>query len=404
MKVHLGLDWWPVGQGLFSSGRLHYDNQVVSWVYDCGTASSDRHLLGSLHDFGREHTAAGADGIDFAVLSHFDRDHVSGFERLVVRHPIHMVLLPYIPLWQRLVIAAQQGIAAEDALFRFFVNPADYLFSIPGQQIGEVVFVPPAGSGGEGDGEFPSAPVPEGPRPSELKVDYGAPPDDERPILAANIFHDPRVRYLAKGGRLLLRFWEFVPYNDAELSVRADAAFRAAAEPLIQRLMCPSRGSPAVALRKLRSLYDRTFGKTSFRRNQISLFLYSGPLDHCSRADVNGWDPRFEPGVWERFAQLSPGDGMLETPDRLNAMIRFYGSSTRMAKMGILQVMHHGAKSSWHPGIAERLCPVASIICSEPTDNRYRHPHAEVLRDFWSHGAIQVDSVGRMRLDLDIYI
>ncbi|ERM00087.1 hypothetical protein Q644_07000 [Brucella intermedia 229E] len=95
---------------------------------------------------------------------------------------------------------------------------------------------------------------------------------------------------------------------------------------------------------------------------------------------------------------------MLDTPDRLNAMIRFYGSSTRMAKMGILQVMHHGAKSSWHPGIAERLCPVASIICSEPTDNRYRHPHAEVLRDFWSHGAIQVDSVGRMRMDLDIYI
>ncbi len=136
MNVRLVLDWWPVGQGLFSSGRLHHDNQVASWVYDCGTASSDRHLLGSLYDFGREHTAAGADGIDFAVLSHFDRDHVSGFERLVVRHPIHMVLLPYIPLWQRLVIAAQQGIAAEDALFRFFVNPAGYLFSIPGQQIG----------------------------------------------------------------------------------------------------------------------------------------------------------------------------------------------------------------------------------------------------------------------------
>ncbi|ERM00088.1 hypothetical protein Q644_07005 [Brucella intermedia 229E] len=296
MNVRLVLDWWPVGQGLFSSGRLHHDNQVASWVYDCGTASSDRHLLGSLYDFGREHTAAGADGIDFAVLSHFDRDHVSGFERLVVRHPIHMVLLPYIPLWQRLVIAAQQGIAAEDALFRFFVNPAGYLFSIPGQQIGgEVVFVPPAGSGGGegGDGEFPSAPAPEGPRPSELKVDYGAPPDDERPILAAHIFHDPpRVRYLAKGGRLLLPFWEFVPpYNDAELSVRADAAFRAAAEPLIQRLIRPSRGSPAVALKKLRSLYDRTFGKTSSRRNQISLFLYSGPLDHCSCADVMGGSP-----------------------------------------------------------------------------------------------------------------
>ncbi len=315
-----------------------------------------------------------------------------------------MVLLPYIPLWQRLVIAAQQGVAAEDVLFRFFVNPAGYLFSIPGQQIGEVVFVPPAGSEGGGDGEFPSAPAPAGPRPSALKAEYGGPPDSERPTWTANPFDDPRVRYLAKGGRLLLPFWEFVPYNDADLSARADAAFRAAAAPLIQKLVRPSRGSPAVALKKLRSLYDKTFGKTSSRRNQISLFLYSGPLDHSSRADVDGWDPRFEPGVWERFAQLSTGDGMLETPERLTAMIRHYGSSTRMTKMGIFQVMHHGAKSSWHPGVAERLCPVASIISSEPSDKRYRHPHAEVLRDFWSHGAVQVDSVERMRMDLDIYI
>lgn len=406
MNVQLVLDWWPVGQGLFSSGRLHYDNRVVTWVYDCGTASSDRYLLGSLLNFGQEHNASGAAEIDFAVLSHFDRDHVSGFERLVSRHPIRMVLLPYIPLWQRLVLAAQQSVSAEEPLFRFFVNPAGYLFGIPGQQIGEVVFVPPVGSEGEGDGdgELPFAPAPEGPRPSELKINYGAAPDGERPTSAANIFDDPRVRYLAKGGRLLLPFWEFVPYNDADLSVRADAAFRAAAQPLIQRLVRPSRGSPAVALKKLRSLYDKTFGKTSSRRNQISLFLYSGPLDHTSIADAHGWDPRFEPGVLERFAQLSPGDGMLETPDRLNAMIRFYGSSTRINKMGIFQVMHHGAKSSWHPGVAERLCPVASIICSEPTDNRYKHPHAEVLRDFWSHGAIQVDSVGRMRMDLDIYI
>lgn len=183
MNINLVLDWWPVGQGLFSSGRLQYEDRIVSWVYDCGTASSDRHLQASLRHFGQAHTAAGARAIDFAVLSHFDRDHISGFVRLVSQHPIRMVLLPYIPLWQRLVIAAQQSIATDDQLFRFFVNPAGYLLATPGQEIGEVIFVPPAGPerDGDGDGELPFAPAPDGPRASELKINYGAPPDGETP-------------------------------------------------------------------------------------------------------------------------------------------------------------------------------------------------------------------------------
>ncbi len=405
MNVDLELDWWPVGQGLFSSGRLRYDGSLVSWVFDCGTASSDRHLLNSLHDFGREHMCSGGGAIDFAVLSHFDRDHISGFVRLVSRHAIGMVLLPYIPLWQRLVIAAQESVATDDPLFRFFVNPAGYLLNIPGQEIGEVVFVPASGPEDEGEGDegLPFSPGPDDGRPRELKVNYGPPPDSERPSSVTKTVGDPRVRYLAKGGRLLLPFWEFLPYNDADLAVRANAAFIAAAEPMIQRLVNQTGRSPALALKKLRSLYDRTFGRSSARRNQISLFLYSGPLDYSLWAHTNSCDPRFEQGLWDRFAQINTGDGLLDTPSRLNALMRFYGSR-RMTKMGILQVMHHGAKSSWHAGLGERLCPVASIICSEPTDGRYSHPHAEVLRDFWPYGAIQVDSVEGMKIQVDFDI
>lgn len=404
MSVNLQLDWWPVGQGLFSSGHLKYDGNVVSWVYDCGTASADRHIVEALVQFGREHSNSGAKVIDFAVLSHFDRDHVIGFARLVSRHSLRMVLLPYIPLWQRLIIAAEEGVAADDPLFRFFVDPARYLLAIPGQEIGQVIFVPTSDTEGdrEGDGGLPFTPVPDDGHPSDLKVNYGKPPEREQANSASNSFDDPRVRYLGKGGRLVLPFWEFVPYNDADLRIRADATFLSAAEPWIQRLINPRRGSSSTALRKLRSLYDKTFGKTSARRNQISLFLYSGPLSDVSWAEVNTWDARFEPGLWGRFAQINSGDGLLDNAARLNAMIKFYGSATRIAKMGILQVMHHGAVSSWHPGVADRLCPVASIISSEPSDNRYRHPHAEVLRDFWSYGAIQVDSARKFRIECDI--
>ncbi|WP_245498395.1 hydrolase [Rhizobium leguminosarum] len=398
MNAYLELDWWPVGQGLFSSGLLTYDHGVVRWVYDCGTTSSNRYLESALLDYGQEKADSGSSAIDFAVLSHFDRDHVSGFERLVSRHPIRMVLLPYIPLWQRLVIAAEEGIAADEPLFRFFVNPAGYLLAVPGSEIRQVIYVPAGGddeSGGD-DGGLPFTPAPEDGSSGDLKINYGEPPEDVSMSVVAKSFDDPRVRYLASRGRLVLPFWEFVPYNDADLQFRVGASFLAAAAPLVERLRNPKRGSPAAALKKLKALYDRTFGKSSARRNQISLFLYSGPLGQTFLADAYP----HHTGLHRRFAQLSPGDGLLDTPDRLTRMIDFYGSDTRIAKLGILQVMHHGAASSWHDGVAERLCPVSSIFCSEPTDKRYRHPHADVLRDFWSYGAVQVDSVERFQTSL----
>ncbi len=395
MSVQIELNWWPVGQGLFSSGALTYNRGTLRWVYDCGTASSGRYLEDALLDFGRENAGEGSFTIDFVVLSHFDRDHVNGFERLASRHPIRMVLLPYIPLWQRLVIAAEEGVAADEPLFRFFVNPANYLLAIPGSRIEQVIFVP-AARPDEGDGDgLPPSPGPEG--TGDLKVYYGPRPEDteDGTIVKA---HDPRVRYLARRGRLVLPFWEFVPYNDADIRMRADASFLGAAAPLIERLRNPRRGSPAAALKKLRALYDRTFGKSSARRNQISLFLYSGPLGQVFLRDAHP----FQRGLFQRFAQLSPGDGLLDTSDRLTAMIEFYGSDARVAKVGLVQVMHHGAASSWHPGVAERLCPVVSVFCSEPSDKRYRHPHADVLRDFWSYGAVQVDSVLRFQVHLSI--
>ena len=62
-----------------------------------------------------------------------------------------------------------------------------------------------------------------------------------------------------------------------------------------------------------------------------------------------------------------------------------------MQRAKVFQVMHHGAENNWHSGIAAKLAPSASIFSSNPAHKKYRHPHAQVLRDFWSHFPIQVD-------------
>ena len=61
-----------------------------------------------------------------------------------------------------------------------------------------------------------------------------------------------------------------------------------------------------------------------------------------------------------------------------------------MQHIGVFQVMHHGAEGNWHPGVARKINPIFSIFSSDP-HKQMKHPHAPVLRDFWSYNPIQVD-------------
>lgn len=395
----LFLDWWPVGQGLFASGTIAGGpGPPLNWTYDCGTASDDALLVSALHAFGRQQALIGAPQLRLAVLSHFDKDHISGVVRLIGRMPVQTLLLPYIPLWRRLLIALEQGIAADDAYFAFFLDPAAWLSARGDGRIGEIIFVPPAGpddvapDGGEAEDRGGPA---EG---LDLKVEYGEPPPeaDEDLILMAQATATVAVRFLRQGGRVVAPlFWEFVPYNDASMAPRATPAFRAAAGPLIETLRDDPTGR-VQALAGLKALYDHHFGATSEKRNLISLFLYSGAVGTQLRL---GHGPRSGlPFEVADFAQMHTGDGLLNTVARYDAFARFYGPANRLGRATIFQVMHHGARSSWHAGLAAKVAPQVSIFSSDPAHRRLGHPHAEVLRDFWPYGAWQVNRVSGYRV------
>ena len=387
------LDWWPVGQGLFASGALiGRHGPPLNWVYDCGTTSRDALLDGVLRDFARQQDSILASRIRLCVLSHFDRDHVSGVVRLIDRMPVTTLLLPYIPLWQRLVIALQQGIGADDPFFGFYLNPVAYLASGRKGKIGEIVFVPPAGP----DGPVPPAPEDFEGGPSggevDLKVEGDKPPAEASGDPAAISQVSVAVRFLRPGGRLVAPLcWEFVPYNDAGLSSKATPAFLAAARPLLTTLV-EDPANHATALGGFRRLYDQHFGQTSELRNLISLFLYSGPLGRLRPQAGVPW-PRqtvLPPGI-ERCSQIHTGDGTLDAGLRFDAFERFFSAGGRLARTEFFQVMHHGSRKNWHEGIASKIRPSVSLLSSDPRHRRFGHPHAEVLRDFWSYGAIQID-------------
>ncbi|MBY3469314.1 hypothetical protein HFN80_36100 [Rhizobium laguerreae] len=387
------LDWWPVGQGLFSSGALLAENGFrFNWVYDCGTSAKDSFLTAAIGDCQSRWSSLGMSKIDLAILSHFDHDHISGFTRLVRSAPIGTILLPYLTQLQRLVLALQQGVSADDAEFGFYLDPVGYLRGLEGGEIGDIVFVLPSDPD-DGVPPAPLDPVPDYPGSPEVRLKYprtDAPEatDDVHSQTAANL----RVYYLERRGVITVPFvWEFLPYNDASVLPKVTKAFEVQASRLMKDLLTKP-AARAVTLAALKSLYIKHFGKSSKNQNLISLFVYSGPLDQSAPLL---WQDSDRPiGLrtgGNRFAQMYTGDGTLGAGKQTADLENHYRPGNRLSRAGVLQVMHHGAEGNWHSGLAPILNPEASIFSSDPDHKKLKHPNAAVLRDFWPYHPVQVD-------------
>ena len=77
-----------VGQGLFYSGKL-LDGRF-NFVYDCGSISHHKYLNNAID------TQLTTQLIDFIVISHLDKDHINGLERIVKTRDVKKIYLPYL--------------------------------------------------------------------------------------------------------------------------------------------------------------------------------------------------------------------------------------------------------------------------------------------------------------------
>jgi hypothetical protein len=386
----LTLDWWPVGQGLFSSGVVKAANgKAINWVYDCGSSSAKPALDNSIGAYKSQQDRFNLTSIKLVVISHLDKDHISGLATLLSKRSVEYLLLPYIPLWRRLLLAIESGVTEFGDELELFINPTAYITERLGAKVGRIVYVQGAG--------------PEDLFSTDATIDRLG-PDDELHFefeeeVTQEIQEDDAsqdqipttVHILKKGGRITSPLlWEFVPYNDAEMAPKVDRSF-------IKKVMqhakvLTSKGTDNEkdgAIQEIKELYDCNFD-TPEKRNLISLFLYSGPinaklaLNYC----IHNTPSYLE---IERFSQLHTGDGYLNTDERLNSFLKFFQSQGRLEKTAFFQVMHHGSEKNWKPGTAKQINPRWSIFSSDPWHNRFKHPNAKVLRDFYPYGIVQVD-------------
>lgn len=417
----------PVGQGLFSSGMIYFpDHEEPSfvWVYDCGTTSSQLYLDDALHRF------SPVQHVDLVTISHFDKDHISGMVKLLMKVSVDDLLLPYMPLWQRLVLIFEANITFRAPLARFLLDPVGFISGIPNANVKRILFAMPSGEAdgptglSEPDGRQPPdkqsniKPIKEDRKPDngrndnrleiEIEViDEGSlSPEDERSRYKEEVKAKSGIQvvYLTAGSAITLPgLWEFVPYNDASLAGKVSKSFKARVEKLRHDLLNePDPDDKALALYGLKKAYIKAFGSSSEERNVISLFLYAGLINgslYRGHSTSYGYSYSRCASVYRarntcdtlRGAVLYTGDGYLNSQSRFDALYEYLGED-RMESIQVLQVMHHGSRRNWFPGIAAKISPQCSVFCSDPAHRGYKHPHAEVLRDFWGFGPVQVDT------------
>lgn len=397
-----------VGQGLFTAGAL-YRGQPTSrfyWVFDCGSRSKHDYLDRELHLFGRK---VKGDSIRLFCISHFDEDHINGARHLLEKQRVDTLILPYLPLVERIQIALTPPRPSSDYL-RFLVDPAGYLFGIEGSNLGQIIFI-------MGGGQSP--PDPENPgskavSPENWNLDVPDPtgPDEvwdedlhgiSDPSASPPVFVLDHSEPFSVGS-----VWEFVFYNEHSPSGRLTPLRGPVIDILKSHRKKDGSFNGSQMLPRLRELYSQYLGSSAKARNRISLVAYSGPLLANGTA---GWrsggylttasDSSFWHG-WNRhhfcsqkFSTLYTGDFLLTEMFKLQAMRNHFGT-VRWSRIAVMQIPHHGSKGAWFDRAATHFEHELSVFSSRRSSRSF--PAKTVVDDLRDRTPIFVNEYQRFGL------
>jgi hypothetical protein len=261
----------PVGQGLFAFGSLEMLHTARSrrrivipgqtpewkfhWVYDCGSSSGQALVNRGIQDISSK---LNGKSLDLIVISHLHFDHISGLLELLKKVHVKSIMLPWAPLWQRLLIGFEQGLQAGDAELGFYADPVGYIAGAAPDRFQRIFFVLPSSGGDRTDPDEPFPSIdpddPELDRREGMKSAPTALPDKlEIPDTPENHHYTEAFESgdrLVKGGA-----WEFVPYNDPKSAPKSPETFKKSVNELRSALFGQDEVEREKALEKLKGLY-----------------------------------------------------------------------------------------------------------------------------------------------------
>ncbi len=282
----------------------------------------------------------------------------------------------------------------------FYIDPVATLLGVEGAEITRVMVLSSLGDGPAPELPGSQDPTPDTPSAGRDQTDQQrAEPGDltlspgwteisretNEPTLGPG---GPTLYQLGSGGRLMLAdVFEFVPYNESRLARPVDRNFIAAAEARRQTLLtAPMDVLRRDALKALKRQYHATY-KTSKSRNEISLYMFSGPIKSSGfLTHARSYGAKLQQKLpyclfSNKASIIYTGDGYLDTREKWHRLA-VYLETERTDSLLAFQVMHHGASSNWHAGLAKSVAARYAVFSSDTSHSRLRHPHESVKRDF----------------------
>lgn len=358
----------PVGQGAFYLESFGYDKKII---YDCG--SENYELLKKVIDkYVTKQT------IDALFISHFHYDHISGIDYLLNKeNKVKKVIMPYMSKQERalLLISNLRSFYEEDRfkensfIFDIIMNPEEYF----GKKNIDIIFI-------------------------KEKDKVSSKENNLEKIELEKV--SEKQKYLESGCKLMLDTaldWAFIPFNFRETNRGTKALSNL-------KDKCPEifhKDSNDIRYDYLYKNWVDLLGdiKESFKNvrgdmNTNSMVLYSGPLSknkisHYKRNifccdNTILYNINCLKCILEKSNNISQHYkiGCLYTGDyNAKGKYKFKDIMNRFEPykefIGTIQIPHHGSKYNYNKHLIDDDCAV--ISCG--LNNKYRHPHKEVLDD-----------------------
>lgn len=368
----------PVGQGAFYKESLCGDDEKITMVYDCGTLQSEEFISKRIEDDFQKNEV-----IDFLVISHFHKDHISGIDKLLKHCNVKRLFLPFLSEEASRLIRV--GILSEK--YEGWETVLNYL-NLHDEKETKI---------GETDIYYVVSPEQEERDLERLPAN--------RVSSGENLLEKYDEYYKYK--RRFYYLWYYVPFNLENKGIydrivgELQKIFKG--KNLFEELkkFCDDSSlEKTKEWENIKDVYKEIYGK-GITPNVYSLLFYSGPCDRIRVAEetIEIWEEKGKttksyvmvnremPRVYirnfygEMYPRIKPG--CLYTGDYCatkqwkplyNAFKKYWN------EIGCIQMPHHGSENGFHENFLEMHNIL--YIASAGHGNSYHHPSLRVWKYF----------------------
>lgn len=343
------------------------------------------------------------------MISHFDKDHVNGIRDLISDMPVARIIMPYMPLLQRLALVASQ-VDDDDNYNSFVANPTAYFLESDNFNVGSISYVDQSPN----DKEIKVPPLNNNQKFEHIldeDIEYSEllleePKDNnearEKIIRDDDELERKNVNYLSSDVILKLsnEIWEFVFYHREARDQTNIADFQKAVRTYMdtQKITNVKDLFDEIRRGEMKKLYAKHITRNI---NFSSLCMYHGPLfssringrvimvpSNKSKLLLFPWRWRNRRWRFNRSGTVLTGDQFLKNDNDFNQFYNHF--RTRLNRTEIYQVPHHGSKNNWKMMPNELNDHDIRCYVINHGYKRVKHPNKLVFQNLMTHANRQV--------------